>query len=447
MTIPGPAKGSLKVGAAFLQTLVTQVAQSAASILTGILIARGLGPAGQGRYAVVAAAVALGVIFASLGQFEGNVLSSAGVAASGRPLLMRSWLQSSTVGFILLLTVPLWHNRLGVADAWIPVAFTVVLALEIEAQLVRGINLGQHHIASYNLITLVQRFAYLTAVVTLRVVGLLRLQTVLAAWAGAAMLSQAVASAWVWVRSGKAPVSLRGMTHGLKRDLRRGARALITISATLLLVRCDIWMLGPMLGVRFVGQMSVASTLAEWLWYVPSILGNVLFAAGAGDRTRIAVRISRASRAVVTLILPALVILEVVGRRLVPTIYGAAYGDAGVLFVILLPGMAAVAVHLVVDSYFSGKGFPAVSIWGAIGALGAKAGLNLIAIPLWGAPGAAMVTTAVYTSLLFFKVFFFTRETGVSVRALIVPTWNETRETMGTAWLWATGLVKRAPAH
>src|SRR5690348_4216655 len=114
MTIRGSDR-SLKVGAAFLQTFVTQVAQSAASILTGILIARGLGPSGQGRYAVVAAAVALGVIFASLGQFEGNVLSSAGAAVSGRPLLVRSWLQSTVLGMILVLTVPLWGNRLGVS--------------------------------------------------------------------------------------------------------------------------------------------------------------------------------------------------------------------------------------------------------------------------------------------------------------------------------------------
>ena len=53
--------GSMRVGAAFLQTFTTQVIQSAASILTGILIARYLGPSGQGGYALFAA-VRLGTI-------------------------------------------------------------------------------------------------------------------------------------------------------------------------------------------------------------------------------------------------------------------------------------------------------------------------------------------------------------------------------------------------
>src|SRR5205807_2455925 len=56
----------MRVGSAFLQTLAIQVTQSAASILTGILIARSLGPDGQGRYAVFAAAVALGVVIGSV---------------------------------------------------------------------------------------------------------------------------------------------------------------------------------------------------------------------------------------------------------------------------------------------------------------------------------------------------------------------------------------------
>src|SRR5205814_10600596 len=184
-------------------------------------------------------------------------------------------------------------------------------------------------------------------------------------------------------------------------------------------------------------QMSVAAGLAEWLWYVPSILGNVLFAVVAADRGQESLhRIAKASRAVVSMVLPAGVVLVVFGRSLVPLIYGSAYAPAGLLFMLLIPGMCAVAIHLVVDSYFTGRGFPPVSIWSAVGALVAKVGLNLAVIPRFGAPGAAMVTSVVYTGLLATKVIALHRETGVSLASLLRPQPREVRESVGLAKEW-----------
>ena len=91
--------------------------------------------------------------------------------------------------------------------------------------------------------------------------------------------------------------------------------------------------------------------LAEYLWYIPSILGSVLFAAVAASRgSETVAKIARASRAVVTLLVPVAVLLALVGQRVVPLIYGPAYTVAGTLFVLLLPGMLAISVHLVIDA-------------------------------------------------------------------------------------------------
>ena len=428
----------MRVGPAFAQTFASQVVQSAASIATGIVIARGLGPVGQGRYAFFAAIVAFGVIVASLGQFEGNVLSSAGASSLGRLLLSRTVAHALLVAALLLALLPLWRQGFQ-ADAAtaIPVFFAIVLALEVEAQLLRGVNLGQHHITAYNVATLLQRFVYLTAVASFAVTIGLRLERVLAAWAGATFLSVLVSGVWIWVRSAPVALDWRRLLAGWGAMLTRGLRALVTIALTLLLVRCDIWMLRPLLGVATVGQMSVATGLAEWLWYVPSILGNVLFAAAAADRgPRTVQQITRAARAVVALVVPAAIVLMLFGRRLVPLVYGAAYQPAGLLFVILLPGMTAVAVHLVVDSYFAGKGFPRISIWAAAGALALKVGLNLVAIPAFGAPGAAAVTTGVYTALLLVKVVAFTRETGTPIAAVLRPSWRELAGNAAAARAW-----------
>lgn len=428
----------MKVGQAFLQTFAVQVTQTAMSIATGILIARGLGPDGQGRYAVFAAAVGLGVILGSLGQFESNVLTSEGRLQTGRVLLTRSFIQSGTLALALFVTLPLWHAAFG-SKAVPPVLvfFPVVLALEVEAQLLRGVNLGQHRIAAFNLSTLMQRLVYLLGVLLITVSGHVSLAGVLGGWAGATAVSVAVTALWAWRRSDVVQITFARLLADWGAAFRRGMRALLTIATSLMLVRCDIWMLGPLLGVSTVGQMSVAVTLAEWLWYVPYILGNILFAAVAADKeSRAARQVCRAARGVVGLVAPLSLALVIWGSNLVPLLYGRAYTPAGGLLQILAPGMAAIAVHIVVDTYFAGQGFPAISVWSAVGALVAKVGLNLLVIPVYGASGAAAVTVGVYTALLLVKVYAFTRATGLPVSTVLVPTRDDVIANLETIRLW-----------
>jgi len=147
-------------------------------------------------------------------------------------------------------------------------------------------------------------------------------------------------------------------------------------------------------------------------------------------------KIARASRAVVTLLVPVAVLLALVGQRVVPLIYGPAYTVAGTLFVLLLPGMLAISVHLVIDSFFAGSGFPPISIWSAAGALIAKIGLNLLLIPRLGLNGAAVATSVVYVTLLTVKIVAFTMRTGTSIATLVRPAWEDVRDNLAAARRW-----------
>ena len=431
----------MKVGAAFLQTFASQVVQSVASIATGILIARGLGPAGQGRYALIVAGVGLLSTLAGAGQFEGHVLTSAGERALGRVLLVRSLMQGVIAAVLILLLHPLWRRGLGVAgNDTIAFLVAAVLLCESLALLFRGINLGQHNVTAYNLTTLTHRIVLLAGIVTLRALGVLRLATVLAAWLVAVSVNAAIAATWIWRHShgaGSVAPSWAAIGAGWRNALTRGLRALVTIGLTLLLVRADVYMLGPMLGTAAVGQISVASALAEYLWYIPSILGSVLFAAVAASRgPETVAKIARAARAVVTLLVPVAALLGVVGQRLVPLIYGPAYAVAGTLFVLLLPGMLAISLHLVIDSFFAGSGFPPISVIAAAGALVLKVSLNLVIVPRLGLTGAAVATSLVYVTLLTVKIIAFTMRTGTSVATLVRPAWEDVRDNLATARRW-----------
>jgi len=437
----------MRVGPAFLQTFASQVVQSAASIATAIFIARGLGPAGQGRYAILAAAVGLLSNIGGAGQFEGHVLTSAGQRSRGRILLARSVLQGLVAAAVVGWAAPLWRRELALdADRVLGVLFLLVLVGEVIALLLRGINLGQHAITAYNAATLVQRICYFTIIAVLVFAGGLRLRTVLGAWVVAVALNAVLSGFWIWSRSERTVLSWSKLRDGWGASLIRGLRALVTISLTLVLVRADVYMIGPMLGVAAVGQISVASTLAEYLWYIPSILGSVLFAAVAANRGHETVtKICRASRTTIATLAPVALVLALVGRWLVPLVYGPAYVQAGVLFCLLLPGMFAISLHLVIDSYFTGRGFPPITYLAAAGALVVKVGLNLLVVPRMGLQGAAIATSVVYISLLLVKVVSFRRETDARLQALFRPTWNDVVHNVAVARSWMQR-VRSAPA-
>jgi len=101
--------------------------------------------------------------------------------------------------------------------------------------------------------------------------------------------------------------------------------------------------------------------------------------------------------------------------------------EAGTLFVLLVPGMFAISLHLVIDSYFAGSGFPPITYAAAGAALLFKIALNLLVVPRLGLAGAAITTSLVYACLLTVKVIVFRRATGVSLAGLLRPQRGEVR--------------------
>src|SRR5205085_411950 len=189
---------------------------------------------------------------------------------------------------------------------------------------------------------------YFGVVLILRETVGVRLEHVVLGWAIATLSSVIVSVTWVWRRTAAEPVRLSAIWDGWGRRLRTGFRAFLAVGLTLLLVRADVWMLRPLLGVASVGQISVATYLAEWMWYVPGILGNLIFAIVAADSgLETVLKVTRSARMVALLMFGALLFLIPIGQWLVPAVYGKAYTQAGMLFVVLLPGTAALAIHLI----------------------------------------------------------------------------------------------------
>lgn len=428
-----------------MQTMVTQAGQSVMSIATAILIARALGPAGQGTYATIVAGVAIGALLAALGQSQGNVLAAAGNIAA-RPLVAAAILHSIVLAAVLVLTSGLWHAAFGV-EAGSALAYLVglVLALEMLSQMLRGVNLGRHQVTAFNLSAFAQRFSMLLAVAALLAMSGLTVGRVISAWAMSALVSIVLSIFWIWRSTDAIALDARAIGSSWRQAFRHGGRALVVLAMTLLLVRSDIWLLRYLTDEPTVGQMSVALGLAEWLWYVPGMLNNLLFAAVAADRGGETTRqVLRATRLVAALSIPAAVVLVLVGAFVVRLLYGPAYAPAGTLFVLLVPGMTAIAIHLVLDSYFAGRGFPPISQWAVALTLALKVMLTILAVPKWGAEGAAVVTSIAYAVLLGIKVIGIRQSAAVALRDILIASRDDIDRGSRELRDWLTVRLRRS---
>lgn len=409
----------MRVGAAFVQTLGTQLVQTALSLTCTVIIARALGPAGQGRYATIAAAVTVWALLGALGQFQGSVLAAATGRVSPNALLLRATIQSLAVGVAGWIASPLWREHVGQPRRTLVILVLALIASEVFMHCVRGIALGVRRIGTYNMLMLAQRVVVFAAIVPL---ALRRLTLVgaLGAWLVANLVSSFIVAARLVDRRGAGT----RWSDGLGASVAAGGRALFATAAGIVLVRCDYWVVAQLLGAASVGQLSVAAGLAEWLWYVPTVANNVLFAAGAAATQAESERATaRATRLMTGMMIVVATTLALVGPLLIDVLYGGAYAAAPRLFLFVLPGAAAIAIHLVVDAYFAGRGFPVSAMTAASAAVAIKVILLYALVPRLGLVGAALASSIAYAILLGWKCVLLIRGSPqLTARSLLVMT-------------------------
>ena len=125
-------------------------------------------------------------------------------------------------------------------------------------------------------------------------------------------------------------------------------------------------------------------------------------------RGEFAIRVTRH----VSFVMLMMCALVAAGSFLLPMIYGQRFVDATIQLLILLPGICLIGIESVLVQHFTGTGLPrAIPIFWLI-TLAVNIGLNLVLVPLFGARGAASVSTLSYALIFVLVAFYFWRKTG-----------------------------------
>jgi O-antigen/teichoic acid export membrane protein len=213
-----------------------------------------------------------------------------------------------------------------------------------------------------------------------------------------------------------------------------GLRAQLSTVLQFFSYRLDLFILNATSGLGAAGIYSVATLLAESVWYVPSAVGLVLAprvaAAVEGEDDEATEAICRGT---VLVSVAGAVVIAVLAPLLVLVLFGSAFLPAVVPLWVLLPGVVALGLDKPIASYQLGRGRPQISLYVALFATPITVAAYVLLIPRYGIVGAAAGSTISYIATTAIEIVYLHRVSPLRLRNLVIPRRSDWR-LYASAW-------------
>jgi O-antigen/teichoic acid export membrane protein len=168
----------------------------------------------------------------------------------------------------------------------------------------------------------------------------------------------------------------------------------------------------------------LAVALAQTLWLFSTAAATVLLpriAARQASHFENAAQTARVTRLALWVSVATASLLALVAEPLITLIYGQAFSGSLAPLFWLLPGIVIFSAANVLASYLAGIGKPRLNFLVSLAGLFVTVVLNLLLIPRLNIVGAAISSTASYTTGTALIIWFFKRESGVRWRHVLLP--------------------------
>lgn len=380
-----------------LAILSSNVGSLALSFLTGIILARSLGPENRGIFAALTAYPALVTAFGQIGIRQATVYlvaqgkhgekEIAGVVAS-------LWILSSLLGAFACLLLTLPTLRIG-AD-WTSIALAIALVpVLLMNYFSGGYLLGKERIGDFVKLRYVPAAA--TLLLTLLFVALLH-------WGVAGgQLAQLIGTMFATVTVSVGIMKTLGVRFSWNGKIAKDILSLGIVYGVALLLNQLVYKTS-ILFLQFkgtteeMGHYALASQLGELIWQIPNAVGLVIYA--RRSRAEKQSQTDRDFRFIFLLTVAVAgfccIVAALVGPYMIPLIYSPSFTESSDLLKLLLPGVLAMTACRVLGFDMAGQGKPWLSIVAAIPALLVSIPLNMFLIPRYGASGAAVSCSISY---------------------------------------------------
>ncbi len=393
MTTAGPVRSTASRG---VHTLVSRLVIYLSAFAASVLIARGLGPSGNGLYAVAMAIGTIAALVGSLG-FEQAQAKAWSRGTHSRAELYGVALRVAVLvgGGCGLLAIAVWAaGRDGIfAGYGLGPAIVIVAALvplRVLLALLRGLLIVGGEIERSNVALVAGDIARTVAIAALALAGALSVEAVLAALWLTAVVPLAMHAA-VAGRPGRPPAAL------LREQLRAGALLSPYFVFLFLNLRLDVLLLAAFATTREIGVYAVAVIFAELVWFVTDAVNagarERQWGSDAGDALSATASAARMSLLLALLALPVLALAAPVAIGL---FFGAPFAQATDALWPLLAAAVAMSWWRALSAGLVRFGRTRTVNAVALAALIANVGLCAWLIPPLGIEGAALASLGSY---------------------------------------------------
>jgi O-antigen/teichoic acid export membrane protein len=392
-----------QVGGAIARTAVFNAVTAAAGALSGVIVARAVGPTVRGEYAAVTAWFGLLLMLGEVGQSAAVCFHVARDPGRGRGYVATSrtlMLVTGTVALVsgLLLAPVLAHGAPGLAGAY-RIAFGGLIVGFIGTSYIYGLQ--ARNTARWNLVRVSQPVLALLVIIVLRAEDKLTLDNAVATVI--LTLTVQLGYSYYWcLRSELAPGGFRPELVGPL--LRYGVSQLAANTPATVNNFLDMLVLSQLVPAADLGRYAIAVSVTLVPVPLVSAIGNVAFPLLAARRGTAAASTGRLQMmaVVVSAGLAAAILMPIAAGVywLIPAVFGPAYRSAVPLVWILTPGGIFLACGQVVGDLLRGLNRPGLVAIGQGVAAVATLVLLFALLPSLGVTAAAVASTVAYGTAL-----------------------------------------------
>jgi O-antigen/teichoic acid export membrane protein len=369
-------------------TIAARIAVLVTGLAASIVTARALGPEGRGQYYAIMTLGALISQFGNLGLSSSNTYLAARDPRISWSLVVNGVWVCIAVG---LATAVFIFAAGRVISEWLHVPPSLLWAACVIGPAMLCFTLGSSVLVAN------ERFAALNVwqiVNALLAVVLLITSAVIGAGVTGFVSATAIAAAatvvalTVHLARGERP-DFRFDAHLFKRGVSFASRAYLALLIGFLIQRAAVTLLATYRDAHEIGLFSIAAQIYDVLVIVPTSIGMVLFPMLIRQGGSSWATTKQALGATVVLMSVSCVAAAVLGKPVIPLVFGAQFAPSFDVLLWLLPGVLLISITTVLSQFLVSEGFPfgLVLLWGLGLATCIVAGIPLTRA--FGAPGAA----------------------------------------------------------
>lgn len=393
------------------ETFATRILLIGIGLFTSVIVARILGPEGQGLYTMAVVISVIGVQFANLGLHASNTYYVARDRKLLPPLvgntLVASFVFGGTGAALTLVIFSMWP-KLSPIDGLLLILALLWIPFGLAYMLLQNLLLGIQEVRTYNKIELTNKVFAVSFICLLILLGAVTVETIYI------VSLIALIASFIWILR-----QLKGHIHCspmpsfalFKDSLCYGFKAYISAFAALMIQRMDLLMINYYLGNKQTGLYSIAVGLIDMLFLFPIIVGTIAFPklCAMGEWHQRLKYTRKIVIVMVGIIIPLIIIIFFSAEFIITTLYGSNYADSVGPLAWFLPGLFVWSIEVMYRKLLISIDYPAAIAWGWIGAFCLNIVLNVVLIQRFGINGAAAASSLTYFAVTSVTIFLLSR--------------------------------------